>query len=288
MGVAIMLTIAVINSKGGVGKTTLAANLAAILADLGLRVLAVDADVQPTLSSYYDLSAPPAPGGLTKLFASGELSSDLISHTVIDNLDIVLSDDPNIELPNWILNTPDGIYRLRFAIKEIAQLELYDVVIIDSQGALGPMLDAVTLAADILLTPAPPEMLSARELLRGGAQALYSRLEFVQRLGMTLPPMKVVIYRMTRLTDAKTIATEIRTAFLAYHGRVTVLETIIPAASSFLEATTLREPVHRYDPLRDKEKRKAIPAGTVMHQLVHELFPNLRGMYVSAGTGGAQ
>ncbi len=284
MGVAIMLTIALANPKGGVGKTTLAANLAAILADLGLRVLSIDADVQPTLSSFFDITHR-APGGLTKLFTTGELSSDLISRTNIENLDVVLSDDPQIELPNWIIQTPDGRFRLRFALKEIAKSELYDVVIIDSQGALGPLLDAATLAADLLLTPVPPEILSAREWLRGGVHELYSRLKPMERLNIVLPPMKVVIYKMTRLADAKAVAEEIRRAFLENQGRVTVLDTVIPSAKAFLEATTFRVPVHRYDPFGEKTRGAAIPAGTTMHHLVYELFPNLCGMVTNGKDG---
>ena len=44
------------SSKGGVGKTTLTANLGALLAELGLRVLLIDADKQPSLSSYANSS----------------------------------------------------------------------------------------------------------------------------------------------------------------------------------------------------------------------------------------
>ena len=46
----------VISTKGGVGKTTLTANLGALLADMGLRVLMIDADTQPSLSKFYPLS----------------------------------------------------------------------------------------------------------------------------------------------------------------------------------------------------------------------------------------
>ena len=50
-----MQVISIISTKGGVGKTTTAANLGGLVADAGLRVLLLDLDVQPTLSSYYEL-----------------------------------------------------------------------------------------------------------------------------------------------------------------------------------------------------------------------------------------
>ncbi|PHS58356.1 MAG: chromosome partitioning protein, partial [Alcanivorax sp.] len=50
------MIVTICSTKGGVGKTTTTANLGGILADAGQRVLLVDADIQPTLSSYYPLS----------------------------------------------------------------------------------------------------------------------------------------------------------------------------------------------------------------------------------------
>ncbi|KPA91705.1 CobQ/CobB/MinD/ParA nucleotide binding domain-containing protein, partial [Pseudomonas asplenii] len=50
-----MQVVALASTKGGVGKTTLAANLGGFVADAGLRVLLLDLDVQPTLSSYFAL-----------------------------------------------------------------------------------------------------------------------------------------------------------------------------------------------------------------------------------------
>ncbi|MBN0698094.1 ParA family protein, partial [Pseudomonas aeruginosa] len=49
-----MQVVSIISTKGGVGKTTTAANLGGLAADAGLRVLLLDLDVQPTLSSYYE------------------------------------------------------------------------------------------------------------------------------------------------------------------------------------------------------------------------------------------
>ncbi len=48
-----MIKITIVSTKGGVRKTTLTANLGGLLADAGYRVLLIDADPQPTLSSYY-------------------------------------------------------------------------------------------------------------------------------------------------------------------------------------------------------------------------------------------
>ncbi|WP_135607113.1 ParA family protein [Solemya velesiana gill symbiont] len=53
-------------TKGGVGKTTTAGNLGALLADIGQEVLLIDADVQPTLSSYFPHKETLAPGGANR------------------------------------------------------------------------------------------------------------------------------------------------------------------------------------------------------------------------------
>ena len=45
-----MYCISIISTKGGTGKTTLTANLGALMADCGYRILLIDADVQPSLS----------------------------------------------------------------------------------------------------------------------------------------------------------------------------------------------------------------------------------------------
>ena len=60
-------TFGVICTKGGVGKTTVSANMGAILADMGQRVLLVDADPQQSLSRVYPIEVKAA-FGLTQLY----------------------------------------------------------------------------------------------------------------------------------------------------------------------------------------------------------------------------
>ncbi|HFC3724451.1 TPA: ParA family protein [Neisseria gonorrhoeae] len=82
-------------TKGGVGKTTLIANVSAVLADIGLRVLMIDCDVQPSLSKYYPISHR-APNGIVELLLgenTEEIIRSTISNTVFPNLDIVISNN---------------------------------------------------------------------------------------------------------------------------------------------------------------------------------------------------
>lgn len=276
-----MIKFTITSTKGGVGKTTLTANLGALLADMGLRVLLIDADVQPSLSKYFPLSLPRLSAGLTEIIVRGEVTPACIAPTIYQNLDIVVSDDPEGNLPHWLLNRIDRGFRLRFALQSLTVVDAYDCVLIDTQGAVGPLQDAAVLAADILVSPITPEILSAREF-KDGTMELLERLEPTSALGATLGPMKAVIYRQDRTIDARAIASGIRQDFIKLKGRVSVLETVVPQAKAYKEAATLRIPVHRHERKRDGPMSSAY---TVMHQLAWELIPSLHGLYADAVGG---
>lgn len=233
--------ITICSTKGGVGKTTLTAALGGLLADQGRRVLLVDADVQPTLSSYFPL-ATRADAGLTRLVQTAS-SADCIS-TTESGCDLVYSDDPQGRLQNWILHTPDGRFRLRRALRA---LEDYDTILIDTQGAVGPLQDAAVLAADLLVSPVPPEVLSAREFVRGTLEML-ARLDEFEFLGIAPAPLLAVLYRMDRTVDARRLAAQLHDStrdLKAGKRTVRLAQMTIPAAVAFREAATARLPAHR-------------------------------------------
>ena len=132
-----MITFTIASTKGGVGKTTLTANLGALLADMGLRVLLVDADIQPSLSKYFALASPWLSAGLTDVLLNGEVTAACITSTVFPNLDIVVSDEPEGHLSNGLLNRIDRGFRLRLALQSALVADAYDCVLIDTQGAVG-------------------------------------------------------------------------------------------------------------------------------------------------------
>ncbi|MCI0653675.1 MAG: ParA family protein [Methylococcaceae bacterium] len=262
------IKITVVSTKGGVGKTTLTANLGGILADLGQRVLLVDADPQPTLSSYYRLRRQSV-HGLTRLMIDATVEG-VISQTDIHNLDLIYSDDPDGRLRDWIRDAVDGRVRLKHILAKLDNR--YDLILIDTQGAVGPMQDAAVAAADLLLSPIPPEILSAREFVRGTVGML-ERLRPMSYLGAPIGPLRGLIYRQDRTTDARRVAGELRKeASLPGKGAISILDTAIPATVAYREAATNKVPVHRHEACRSGPTPSACET---MLALIGELFPHL-------------
>jgi chromosome partitioning related protein ParA len=181
-----MHVLCILSTKGGVGKTTVAANLGGILADAGKRVLLLDLDNQPILSSYFSLAAE-APGGIYELIALNDCRPEqVVSRTLIPDLDLILSNDDQGKLATLLLHAPDGRVRLCHLLDQFR--DHYDLMLIDTQGARSVLLEMAVLAADRVLSPVTPEMLAAREFRRGTLRLL-DDLRPLQRLGFATPPL---------------------------------------------------------------------------------------------------
>jgi chromosome partitioning related protein ParA len=264
-----MQVVSIISTKGGVGKTTTAANLGGFAADAGLRVLLLDLDVQPTLSSYFELGAR-APAGVYELLAFNEQDTDrLVSHTTIDNLDLVVSNDDQGQLNTLLLHAPDGRLRLRNLLPVFRPH--YDLVLIDTQGARSVLLEMAVLASDLALSPVTPEILAAREFRRGTLQ-LMQDLGPYRHLGIEPPPLRLLINRVHPVSsNARLIQQALRDLFRSEAG-IVVLDTDIPAIEAYPRASTLSLPVHRVE--RRKPARRTAPAAfDTMCSLACELLP---------------
>lgn len=269
-----MYTIGVVSTKGGVGKTTLAANLGAILADFGLRVLLIDTDPQASLSKYFELKTE-AELGLVEMIRDGELSSIKVSETILPNLSIVLSNDKTGEIQQTLPQKIDRSARIKWALNNQYVADNFDVAIIDTQGATGPLQEAAAFACHDLLSPISPDILSAREFQDGTTEML-NRLESGRAIGLVPGNMKALIYKMDQTKNAKAIAAEINQSYLDYKGRVQMLKSIIRSAKAYTEAATKRIPAHCHEV---NSATKSDSAYLTMHHLVWELFPNFAGVY---------
>ncbi len=215
-----MHVIAVISTKGGVGKTTVAANLGGFIADAGQRVLLIDLDVQPTLSSYYEL-AYRAPCGIYELLAFNEQElSKLVSRTTIAGLDVMLSNDEHQQLGTLLLHAADGRLRLRNLLPLLQPH--YDLVLIDTQGARSVMLEMALLAADMAVSPITPEILAARELQRGTLQ-LVDAITPYRYLGIQPPLVHLLINRVPAVSSNARLVQQTLRLIFREHNEIQVL-----------------------------------------------------------------
>ncbi|MDT7540853.1 MAG: chromosome partitioning protein [Acidobacteriota bacterium] len=163
-----MITVAVANQKGGVGKTTLTRELAACCALRGFQTLAVDCDPQGNLTSswvepeVYEatlshvLIEPESPAG-TKVEPLP--LDDAIVESPVDNLDIVPAD---IRLARFEMQPDYLTHRLRNQLKEHGNG--YDLIFIDCPPQLGKLLTAALYSADFVLVPCAADAMGLQGL----------------------------------------------------------------------------------------------------------------------------
>lgn len=277
-----MLVITVLSTKGGVGKSTVTANLAGLLADAGSKILMIDLDnKQPTLSSYYPLKTE-ASGGIFELLTQGpERIDQVISKTTLPNLDIIVSNDHNNQLHQFLLSATDGRFRLIELIQCIAAMHRYDVVLMDTQGARSILLEAAVLACDRALSPITPELLSAREFVRGTVTMFDELMPLTQYTTVTLPPISVVINRLDETRDARIIVKNLR-AIYETHDFVRVLDNPLRQLAAFRMAASEGVPIHRFEPVRPSG-RKAPSGLEQIRTMAEEFHPDWKPLLENIG-----
>ena len=227
--------IAVVNQKGGVGKTTTAVNLTAALHDLGLKVLLCDFDPQANATSglgvdkrkikhsVYDVVINDVPA--SQAIVSTKFGDVLPSHADLAGAGVEL------------LSVSDPNHRLGMALREIR--EHYDAIFIDCP----PSLELLTLnglsAADSILVPVQCEYYALE-----GLSDLMATLRMVKkRINPRLEIFAVALTMFDGRTNFSTqVAQEVRRHF---PGKV--LGTVVPRNIRLAEAPSHGLPVTAYD-----------------------------------------
>jgi len=264
-----MLVTSIVSTKGGVGKTTIAANLGAFVADAGLRVLLLDLDIQPTLSSYYILEST-SPCGTYELVAFNEQRiGQLITRTAITNLDLVYSNDDRGQLNTLLLHAPDGRVRLRNLLSIFD--DHYDLMLIDTQGARSVLLEMAVLASHMVISPVTAEVLAAREFRRGTLQLMEDIAPY-KRLGIPPPPLYMMVNRLPAVSASARLVHQSLQHIFADQQDIRVVSTVIPAIEAYARAAAHSQPVHRIE--RTKPSRRVTPCALeTMKSLAIEIFP---------------
>jgi len=156
-----MNVIASFNIKGGVGKTAAVVNLSYYCAADGKRTLIWDVDPQGAASFYYRIK-PKIKGGGEKLLNKKYLFESSIKGTDYESLDLIPADFSLRNIDLILKESKRPRHRLR---KLLATIEdQYDYVFIDCPPGLSLAAESVLFAADLVLVPTVPTVLSLRTL----------------------------------------------------------------------------------------------------------------------------
>jgi chromosome partitioning protein len=163
-----MITIAIANQKGGVGKTTVCRELSACCALRGYQTLAIDADPQGNLtSSWVDSDVYEAtlshvliePESTTGVKVEPLPLDDAILESPVEGLDLVPAD---IRLARFEMQPDYLTHRLRNQLQEHGKG--YDLVFVDCPPQLGKLLTAALYASDFVIVPCASDAMGLQGL----------------------------------------------------------------------------------------------------------------------------
>jgi chromosome partitioning protein len=231
-------TLAVVNQKGGVGKTTTAVNLATTLAQAGRRVLLLDCDPQGNATSGLGRKETVEQSIYDALTGGVSLADVILKDVSVPGLDLAPA---TLDLAGAEMEMFQELSRETILKKILKPVEKnYQYIFIDGPPSLGLLTLNILTAADAVLIPIQCEYYA----LEGISQLM----NIVERVQHHLNPklaigMVVLTMHDERINLSRQVVAEVREFF----GDL-VAKTIVPRNVRLSEAPSFGQPIALYDP----------------------------------------
>lgn len=243
--------VAVANPKGGTGKSTTSANLAAVAAQRGFRPLLIDLDPQGSstyLSGIEDVDEKSSAGAM---FQDEPVSPSDLALTTLYGYDVVPAGPALIQAEDWLARAIMGDQRLRLLFKRDENLlNKYDFIVVDTAGYKGRLLNSTLLACTDVLIPALPSVLSTNEF-----PDFFDLIDQISMLREGMGDQRLIIrgiiFNLVRegtnaaanVIDQVYEAVEFLNTQTGTQGRYNIVKTLIPHTTAIEEAGLARMPV---------------------------------------------
>lgn len=229
-----MRIVAIINQKGGSGKTTTTVNLAAALGERGKRILVIDLDPQASTSMW--LGFPEAGKGLLDVFGDHADLFDLVQATGILGIDIIPSSTWLNNVEKVLSTVPGAETILQRKLKKLPNGR-WDYIIMDCPPSLGLLAVNALASAQEMIIP-----VEAHVMALGGVAQIVTTAEVIrERHNPDLELTGVVACRVNaRTTHNLEIIEQLRQKFGKLVYKTLIRENIkLAEAPSFMQAITV-------------------------------------------------
>ncbi len=249
--------IAVLNQKGGVGKTTTTVNVGAFLAKQGKRVLLIDLDPQGNATSGLGFEKQELTLTTYSLLLESEPANNVRRATNVKNMDMLPTNSDLSGAEVLLAGLAERELMLRTAIHDI--VHEYDIVLIDCPPSLGLLtVNALAAATDVLI-PVQTEYYA----MEGLSQLIQTIQRVQQGLNQSLRILGVV---MTMYDSRTSLSEQVRAEITRVFGEL-VFNTVIPRNVRLAEAPSHGMPVMEYDKWSKGSRSYKALTKEVMHRV---------------------